>query len=62
MYVILDSVEEAVPEMLLDLKIHHSPRALPSDLVEGSFQPHGERGDLLIVALCNFIKVLHKDI
>ena len=39
-----DSVEKAVIEVLLDLKIHHSPRALWSDLVEGPFQPHGKGG------------------
>ena len=55
-------MEKAVLEVLLDIKVHHPPGALESDLIEGPFQPSGKGGDLLIVALCNFIKILHQDV
>ena len=61
-YVFLDPMEKAVLEVLLILKICHSPRALESDLIDSPFQPHSKGGDLLIVALHNFIKTLHQDV
>ena len=54
--------ERTVLEVLLDLKVCHPHRALQSDLVEGPLQPCGERGDLLIVALSDLIKVMHQNI
>ena len=42
--------------MLLHLLIHYPPGALQPDFIEGPFQPHGKGGNLLIVALCHFVK------
>ena len=56
---LLDPFEETIFEMLLHLLICYSPGALQPNLIEGPFQPCGEGGNLLVVTLCNFIKILH---
>ena len=58
----VDPMEETIFEMLLHLLTWHPPRALQLDLIKGPFQPHGKRGNLLMVTLHNFIKILHYDI
>ena len=57
--VFADPTEKMTHEMLLDLSTCYSPGALQPNLIEGSFQPCGEGGNLLIVTLCNFIKILY---
>ena len=57
-----DPMEEMVFEMLLPLSIGYPPRPLQPDLVEGPFQSCGEGGNLVMVALHHFVKILHKDI
>ena len=54
-----DPMEEIIFEMLLYLSICYPPGALQTDLNKGPFQPHGKGGNLLIVVLHNFIKILH---
>ena len=55
-------MKETIFEMLLDLSICYPPRTMQPDLDKGSFKPHGEAGNLLMVALHHFVKILHKDI
>ena len=55
----VDPMEEMIFEMLLHLLICFPPGALHPDLIKGPFQPCGEGGNLLVVTLGNFIKLLH---
>ena len=57
--VLADPMGEMIFEMLLDLPICYSSGALQPNLIEGPFQPCGKGGDLLLVTLCNFVKILH---
>ena len=52
------SVKEAIPEVLLGLRICHPTWVLELYLFEGSLQPGGKWGDLLIVSLAYFIEIL----
>ena len=45
----MDSMKEAVLQVLLDLKVHHPPGELQSDSVEGPFQPCVKEGTPLII-------------
>ena len=56
---LVDPVQEMIFEMPLHLSICYPPTALHPDLIKGSFQPHGKGGNLLMVSLDNFIKILH---
>ena len=56
---LVDPMEETIFEMLLHLLICYACGALQPDLSKGPFQPHGKGGDLLMVDLHNFIKILH---
>ena len=53
-------MKKMIFEMLLHFSIHDPPRALQPDLVKGPFQPCGKGGNLLMVALGDFIEILHK--
>ena len=55
-------MEEVIPEVLLSLQVHHPPKALEVNLVEGPFEPHGKGGNLFITPLAHLIKLLHEDI
>ena len=55
-------MEEMVFEVLLYLLVCDSSRALQPDLIEGPFEPHGKGRTLLMVALGDFIEVLHENI
>ena len=57
-----DPMEEMIFEMLLHLSIGYLHGALQPDLVKGPLQPHGKRGNCLMVALHHFVKILHKDV
>ena len=58
----MDPVNEMIFEMLLYLSIGYPAGALQPDLVQGPFQPHCKGGNLLMVALCHFVKILYKDV
>ena len=51
MNVFVDPMEEVILEVLLCFQVHHPPRALELDLIEGSFQTCGKGWDFLFITL-----------
>ena len=54
-------MEEVSLRVLLGLQVHHPPRALELNLIEGPLQPLGKGGNLFITPLAN-LKNLHEHI
>ena len=55
-------MEEVVFRVLLYLSVHDSSRALQLDIIQGPFEPCDKGRNLLVVALCDFMEVLHENI
>ena len=53
---------EAILEVLLGLQVCYPPEELELDLIEGPFQPHGKRGDLLMITLGSLVEALHGNV